>query len=87
VFPNVGGRFGFTAEECLSIADACRNDTAPGLGIFPSPGGGTSVDRATDMIDMYGEDAVFLLGGNLLRYGDNIGEGLAKLHKAINASL
>lgn len=87
VFPNVGGRFGFTAQECLSIADACRDDSAPGPGIFPSPGGGMSVERATDMIDMYGEDAVFLLGGNLLRYGDNIGEGLAELHRAIDKSL
>ncbi|MCY0152243.1 RuBisCO large subunit C-terminal-like domain-containing protein [Hoeflea alexandrii] len=24
VFPNVGGRFGFSVEECLSIAEACR---------------------------------------------------------------
>jgi ribulose-bisphosphate carboxylase large chain len=24
VFPNVGGRFGFSVEECLSIAQACR---------------------------------------------------------------
>ncbi|MFN3227238.1 MAG: RuBisCO large subunit C-terminal-like domain-containing protein [Hyphomicrobiales bacterium] len=87
VFPNVGGRFGFTADECLSIADACRDGSAPGPGIFPSPGGGMSVERATDMIDMYGEDAVFLLGGNLLRYGDNIGEGLAELHRAIDNSL
>ncbi len=87
VFPNVGGRFGFTAEECRSIADACRDDSAPGPGILPSPGGGMSVERATDMIDMYGEDAVFLLGGNLLRYGDKIGQALAELHKAIDASL
>jgi ribulose-bisphosphate carboxylase large chain len=87
VFPNVGGRFGFTADECLSIADACRDGSAPGPGIFPSPGGGMSVERATDMIDMYGQDAVFLLGGNLLRYGDNIGEGLAELHRAIDNRL
>ncbi|MFK7792479.1 MAG: RuBisCO large subunit C-terminal-like domain-containing protein [Devosiaceae bacterium] len=87
VFPNVGGRFGFTAEECLSIANACLDNSAPGPGIFPSPGGGMSVERATDMIDMYGEDAVFLLGGNLLRYGDNIGEGLGELHRAIEARI
>ncbi|MEM6382666.1 MAG: RuBisCO large subunit C-terminal-like domain-containing protein [Pseudomonadota bacterium] len=84
VFPNVGGRFGFTADECLSIAGACRDDSAPGPAIFPSPGGGMSVDRATDMIAMYGDDAVFLLGGSLLRYGENIGEGLRKLHEAID---
>ncbi|MBV6657607.1 MAG: ribulose 1,5-bisphosphate carboxylase [Devosiaceae bacterium] len=87
VFPNVGGRFGFTADECLSIADACRDASAPGPGIFPSPGGGMSVERATDMIEMYGEDAAFLLGGNLLRYGDQIGEAMAKLHEAIDNSL
>ncbi len=87
VFPNVGGRFGFTADECMSIADACRDDCAPGPAIFPSPGGGMSVERAPDMIEMYGEDAVFLLGGSLLRYGDRIEQGLAKLHKAIDDSL
>ncbi len=87
VFPNVGGRFGFTEDECTSIADACRDGSAPGPGIFPSPGGGMSVERAPDMIEMYGEDAVFLLGGNLLRYGDKIGDGLAKLHRAIDISI
>lgn len=83
VFPNVGGRFGFSAEECLSIASACRDTSRPGKTIFPSPGGGMSVALAGDMQRMYGTDVVYLLGGSLLRYGDRIGEGIADMHKEL----
>lgn len=38
VFPNVGGRFGFSVEECLSIADACRAPDGIGRAMMPSPG-------------------------------------------------
>ncbi|MGD1888219.1 MAG: RuBisCO large subunit C-terminal-like domain-containing protein [Cohaesibacteraceae bacterium] len=84
VFPNVGGRFGFSADECLSIANACTDRDGIGAPMFPSPGGGMSAERAGDMVEMYGEDAVFLLGGSLLRYGGKIGEAVAELRKAID---
>ena len=84
VFPNVGGRFGFTAAECLSIATHCRDDSAPGPAIFPSPGGGMSAERAADMVEMYGAEAVFLLGGSLLRHGDRIGEAVAQLRALVD---
>lgn len=86
VFPNVGGRFGFTAEECGEIADACRAEEGPGKAMLPSPGGGMSVERAGDMVGMYGEDVVYLLGGSLLRHGDRIGEGIAAMRAAIDAA-
>ncbi|MBS1167096.1 MAG: ribulose-bisphosphate carboxylase [Proteobacteria bacterium] len=79
IFPNVGGRFGFSADECLSIADACRAPTGIGRPIFPSPGGGMSVDRASDMRGMYGDDVVYLLGGSLLRHLDRIGETIKEM--------
>lgn len=86
VFPNVGGRFGFTAEECGEIANACRAMDGPGEPMLPSPGGGMSADRAADMVGMYGEDVVYLLGGSLLRHGDRIGEGIAAMRAAIDAA-
>lgn len=79
IFPNVGGRFGFSADECLSIADACRAPDGVGRPIFPSPGGGMSVDRASDMRAMYGDDVVYLLGGSLLRHVDRIGETIKEM--------
>ena len=79
IFPNVGGRFGFSADECRSIADACRATDGIGRPIFPSPGGGMSVERAADMRAMYGDDVVYLLGGSLLRHIDRISETLKEM--------
>ncbi|WP_339765179.1 RuBisCO large subunit C-terminal-like domain-containing protein [uncultured Hoeflea sp.] len=84
VFPNVGGRFGFSVEECLSIAQACRDPEGIGRTMMPSPGGGMSVERAGDMVSMYGEDVVFLLGGSLLRAGDAIGDAVRAMRDAID---
>ncbi len=86
VFPNVGGRFGFTVDECVSISVACRSLNGIGRPIFPSPGGGMSKDRAGDMISMYGNDVVYLLGGSLLRYGDKIGEGIKEMRAALEVA-
>lgn len=83
IFPNVGGRFGFSADECLEIVTACRSQDGPGVPILPSPGGGMSSERAADMKRMYGDDVVYLLGGSLLRYGDKIGEGIIDMKKAL----
>ncbi len=85
VFPNVGGRFGFTAGECLQIADACRGP-GPGLPMLPSPGGGMSVDRARDMVAMYGQDVVFLLGGSLLADPPNIDRAVAAMRQAVDGA-
>jgi ribulose-bisphosphate carboxylase large chain len=84
VFPNVGGRFGFTAEECLDIVRACQDPQGIGRPMLPSPGGGMSAERAADMRAMYGEDTVFLLGGSLLRHGERIGAAVADLLDALD---
>lgn len=83
VFPNVGGRFGFSVPDCRAIAAACLDPRGPGLPILPSPGGGMNVDRAAEMRAMYGDDVVYLLGGSLLRSGDAIGEEIARMRQAI----
>ncbi|MBW7920670.1 MAG: ribulose 1,5-bisphosphate carboxylase [Rubellimicrobium sp.] len=84
VFPNVGGRFGFSAAACRQIADACRAPAGHGKPILPSPGGGMSVERAADMTAMYGEDAVFLLGGSLLADPDRIDDAVARMRAALD---
>lgn len=84
VFPNVGGRFGFSAGDCRAIAAACLDPAGPGLPILPSPGGGMGVDRAGEMRAMFGEDVCYLIGGSLLRHGERIGEEIARMRRALD---
>ncbi len=84
VFPNVGGRFGFSLGECASIASACGEPGGYGVEILPSPGGGMSVQRMAEMVEIYGDDCVYLLGGALLRYGDRIGDGIREMRVALS---
>lgn len=85
VFPNHGGRFGFSMSECNEIVSSCRDKNGMGSAILPSPGGGMSVDRLADMMSQYGEDCVYLLGGSLLREGDEIGKVIEAMRAALSA--
>lgn len=83
VFPNHGGRFGFSVAACESIVAACADTNGPNRPILPSPGGGMSIDRLPDMMALYGQDCVYLLGGSLLRYGPNIGDAIREMRAAL----
>ena len=85
VFPNYGGRFGFSKDECSEIVRHCRDECGIGPAILPSPGGGMSIERLPDMVAHYGEDCVYLLGGSLLRYGDEIGQAIKEMRVALSA--
>lgn len=84
VFPNHGGRFGFSEGECRQIVDACADPGFPVRPILPSPGGGMSMERLPDMLRLYGPDCVYLLGGSLLRYGDSIGDAIRQMRAALS---
>ena len=73
IFPNYGGRFSFSPEACTEIAQACREPIDGIAPIFPSPGGGMTMDRVAEIVDFYGSDVALLIGGDLHR-----GESLAK---------
>ncbi|NBQ76785.1 MAG: ribulose 1,5-bisphosphate carboxylase, partial [Acetobacteraceae bacterium] len=68
VFPNAGGRFTFTPDECQDLARAMREplgDVKPG---FPSPAGGMTIEKIDSLVAAFGDDAVFLIGGALMRH-------------------
>lgn len=66
IFPNHGGRFTFTADECLEIAAAARQPDGELAASWPAPAGGMSFERLPEMAAAYGPDAMFLIGGALL---------------------
>lgn len=85
VFPNYGGRFGFSRAQCEEIAAAARRSDGLGRPILPSPGGGMSLERLPEMRSVYGEDCVYLLGGSLLRFGDQVGEAIKAMRAALDS--
>ncbi|MBI5247259.1 MAG: ribulose 1,5-bisphosphate carboxylase large subunit [Elusimicrobia bacterium] len=68
VFPNAGGRFAFTPEECRAIAERSRAPLGGIAPIWPAPGGGMNLDNASGMAQDFASDAIWLVGGRLLMH-------------------
>jgi ribulose-bisphosphate carboxylase large chain len=66
VFPNYGGRFGYSAETCRAIAREALADHDGIRPCVPVPAGGMSTARVSEMLDFYGADVMLLIGGALL---------------------
>jgi len=74
IFPNFGGRFSYSPEECRDIAAGCAEDMGRLKKIFPAPGGGMSLERVPGMMEFYGRGVIFLIGGGLFQVGDDLVE-------------
>lgn len=72
IFPNAGGRFMFTDDDCRALSDGCQVDMQNIAPIFPAPAGGMSLERVTEMRAMYGRDAMFLIGGGLRSHSTDL---------------
>lgn len=70
IFPNHGGRFGYSRETCSAIAAAARGPLGGMRPAMPVPAGGMRVERVDEMLDLFGADTMLLIGGNLLEAGD-----------------
>jgi ribulose-bisphosphate carboxylase large chain len=66
VFPNHGGRFGYTPATCRELAAAARDDWHGLKPCVPVPAGGMTRPRVGEMLDFYGADVMLLIGGGLL---------------------
>lgn len=86
IYPSFGGRYGFSKELCVQVADDCRSTDGPFKPILPSPGGGMKLSLAKLLYEMYGDDAVFLFGGSAMQYQDQIADGIRELKRALSSS-
>jgi len=84
IYPNFGGRFCFTKEECSSIAMGTEVPMGTIKSIFPAPGGGMSLDRVPEMHQVYGNDVIFLIGGGLFTHGPNLIENCRHFRELVD---
>jgi ribulose-bisphosphate carboxylase large chain len=72
VFPNHGGRFGYSPQTCRELAQASLGPWGRLKDMVPVPAGGMTPDRVPEMLEFYGKDTMLLIGGGLLAAGDHM---------------
>lgn len=91
IFPNHGGRFGYSPETCRQIAAAARAPSGELAAALPVPAGGLSLARVPEVLDFYGDDIMLLIGGNLLAERERLTEATAafvgQVHNSAGANV
>ena len=77
IFPNHGGRFGYSPDTCARLAATALQDWHGLRATVPVPAGGMTRERVPEMLDFYGMDIMLLIGGALLEAGPRLVEATA----------
>jgi ribulose-bisphosphate carboxylase large chain len=83
IFPNIGGRFSFSEEQCLDITDRSREKLGNLKPLLVAPAGGMSLERIPEMVEMYGKDSALLIGGALSR--GSLADNAARMCEMVRA--
>jgi ribulose-bisphosphate carboxylase large chain len=86
IFPNFGTRFSFSRNECRQIIEGVSEDMGSIKEIFPCPGGGMKLNQVPELMDFYGSDVIFLIGGDLFRQGPDLIE-TCRHFRSVTASI
>jgi ribulose-bisphosphate carboxylase large chain len=85
VFPNYGGRFGYSPDTCRALARRALDERGGLRPCVPVPAGGMSTERVPEMLAFYGTDVMVLIGGALLEAGEHLVEAtrafVTKVHR------
>ena len=72
IFVSYGGRFTFTEEQCKRISSYIKQPLGLMKAACPAPGGGVTDARLNELVELYGNDTMFLVGGDMFRRGSDI---------------
>lgn len=72
IYPNAGGRFGYSVDTCLALNHQLRTDFCSFKPSLPSPAGGINLDSIPGLLNRYGNDISYLVGGSLYNHKDGI---------------
>jgi ribulose-bisphosphate carboxylase large chain len=84
IFPNYGGRFAFSRDDCLQIvagATAAMGDIQASL---PAAAGGIDLESIPNVLATYGREIMLLVGGGLHGWGVDIQEACREMHAMVD---
>ncbi len=84
IFPNHGGRFGYSRRTCRALAAAALDDWNGLRPCVPVPAGGMTTERVPEILDFYGPDAMLLIGGNLLAARERLTDETAAFVRTVH---
>lgn len=84
IYPNAGGRFGFSELQCMKINNRCRANISGLRSSLPTPGGG--IDRKTipGWLEKYGKETIFLIGGSLYLHPSGLEEAAREFQQMLH---
>lgn len=83
VYPNFGGRFSFSEEQCRGIQEMALCDMGSVKPMFVAPAGGMKVEKIDMMKNFYGNDVVLLIGGSLFTSPGGLTENCKKFKERL----
>lgn len=83
VFPNYGGRFGYSPQECRTLAGFAMAPWEDMKASIVVPAGGMTAARVPEMLEFYGSDVMLLIGGALLAARERIAQETAAFVAAV----
>jgi len=72
IYMNYGGRFPISEQDGLDAKGGCRDPMGHLKPIFPAPGGGMTLKSIPELREVYGSEAVFVVGGGLHQHGPDL---------------
>jgi ribulose-bisphosphate carboxylase large chain len=86
IYPAFGSGYPMSQQECVSVADQCRQAWGAIKPIMPAVGGRIGIERIVELGSAFGRDAVFVLGSRMQQNPENIVAAMNALHRALTES-
>ncbi|MFO7847475.1 MAG: RuBisCO large subunit C-terminal-like domain-containing protein [Balneolaceae bacterium] len=83
IYPNADGRFSFSTETCKAINRSCQTPIKSITPAFPAPGGGVKLNTIPGLVEQYGNDIIFLIGGSLYKHPEGLRIATQKFQQAL----
>ena len=84
IFVSYGGRFTFTEDQCKRISSYIKHPFGLMKSACPAPGGGVTDARLNELVELYGNDTMFLVGGDMFRRGPDIESNMEYFVERLN---
>jgi ribulose-bisphosphate carboxylase large chain len=85
LFVSFGGRFPYTEAQCRDVIWGCSEPMGHLKPIFPTPGGGMTLERIPELHQFYGSDVVFLVAGDLYKQGQSLAQNARTMREMVES--